>query len=227
MSSEFPEGTPGRGSGPAEGPSGGDASTAGSGGARAQASEAFGDSANASGERANRGGDSAREDGTSGQDLARAALRAARERSGRSGRPQAGRKKAPSRRRRGWSGAGDDEQRDPQAFGNLASRLASDRGWSDRLAGGHLFGRWTELVGEEIAAHSKPVELREGVLTLQAESTAWATQLRLLQRQIVQRISDGLGQRLVRSIRVQGPAAPSWRYGPRHVQGRGPRDTYG
>lgn len=208
MSSEFSEGALGRGDGPAEGASGGEASTSGSG------------------ERANRGGDPAREDGTSGQDLARAALRAARQRSGRSGRSQGGRKKAPSRRRRGWSGAGDDE-RDPQAFGNLASRLASDRGWSDRLAGGHLFGRWTELVGEEIAAHSKPVELREGVLTLQAESTAWATQLRLLQRQIVQRISDGLGQQLVRSIRVQGPAAPSWRYGPRHVQGRGPRDTYG
>ncbi|WP_207631138.1 MULTISPECIES: DciA family protein [unclassified Actinopolyspora] len=215
MSSEFSEEAPERGSGPVEGSSGGETAESGRG------------SPGGSGERASRGGDSARADGTSGQDLARAALRAARQRSGGSGRPPDGRRRAPSRRRRGWSGAGEDDQRDPQAFGRLASRLASDRGWSDRLAGGHLFGRWTELVGDEIAAHSKPVELREGVLTLQAESTAWATQLRLLQRQIVQRISDGLGQRLVRSIRVQGPAAPSWRYGPRHVQGRGPRDTYG
>jgi predicted nucleic acid-binding Zn ribbon protein len=32
---------------------------------------------------------------------------------------------------------------------------------------------------------------------------------------------------VVKRLKVLGPAAPSWRYGPRHVPGRGPRDTYG
>lgn len=90
-----------------------------------------------------------------------------------------------------------------------------------------MFGRWRTLVGEDIAEHTKPVALQDGELTVQAASTAWATQLRLLQRQILKRISDGVGRDVVRRIKVQGPAAPSWRYGPRHVQGRGPRDTYG
>ena len=31
----------------------------------------------------------------------------------------------------------------------------------------------------------------------------------------------------VESIRVSGPDAPTWKRGPRTVQGRGPRDTYG
>lgn len=168
-----------------------------------------------------------------GADLARAALQAAREQSktrGR-GRPpkngRAGSRNArASARRRGWSGAGTDE-RDPQPLGRVASRIVADQGWGERLAGGQVFGRWASLVGDEIAEHTKPVALQEGVLTVQAQSTAWATQLRLLQRQIVQRIADGLGQGVVRRIKVQGPAAPSWRYGPKHIPGRGPRDTYG
>jgi len=65
------------------------------------------------------------------------------------------------------------------------------------------------------------------VLTVQAESTAWATQLRLLQRQLLAKIAAGVGDGVVKRLKVRGPLAPSWRYGPRHVSGRGPRDTYG
>ncbi|WP_345380418.1 DUF721 domain-containing protein [Actinomycetospora straminea] len=129
-------------------------------------------------------------------------------------------------RRRGWSGSGADD-RDPQTLGRLASRLSGDRGWAPKLANGSVFGRWAELVGAEVAEHARPESLRDGVLTVQADSTAWATQLRLLQRQLVARLAAGLGDGVVTSMRIHGPAAPSWRRGPRHVSGRGPRDTYG
>ena len=161
-----------------------------------------------------------------GPDLARAALQAAREQSQtkRGGVKRSGIRTG--RRRRGWSGPGADE-RDPQPLGRLASRIAAERGWADHLSGGRVFGEWSTLVGGDVAEHTKPVALKDGELTVQAESTAWATQLRLLQRQIIKRISDGVGKDVVRRIKVQGPAAPSWRHGPRHVPGRGPRDTYG
>lgn len=177
------------------------------------------------------GGEAAGSSGDSsprGADLARAALQAAREQTkarGR-GRPPKRLKSTGARRKRGWSGPGTDD-RDPQPLGRVASRIAADHGWAERLAGGQVFGRWAALVGDEVAEHTKPVALQEGELTVQAESTAWATQLRLLQRQILKRIADALGKDVVRRIKVQGPAAPSWRYGPRHIPGRGPRDTYG
>lgn len=165
-----------------------------------------------------------------GPDLARAALRAAKEASG---GPTPARNKqikrrfvAGSRRRRRWSGAQPDN-RDPQPLGRLASRLAADRGWTGRLATGQLFGRWSAIVGEDVAEHAQPVALREGELTIRAESTAWATQLRLLQRQLLTKIAAGVGNGVVTRLKVHGPATPSWRYGHRHVRGRGPRDTYG
>ncbi|WP_228771559.1 DciA family protein [Actinokineospora iranica] len=130
------------------------------------------------------------------------------------------------RRRRRWSGAGADD-RDPQPLGRLASRIAVDRGWQDQLAGGQVFARWAALVGAELAQHAKPVALKDGELTVAAESTAWATQLRLLQRELLVKIARGVGPDVVRKLKIQGPSTPSWRYGPRHVPGRGPRDTYG
>jgi predicted nucleic acid-binding Zn ribbon protein len=165
-----------------------------------------------------------------GPDLARAALAAAREASG--GPSAAGKKQVKrkftgqSRRRRRWSGPNSDE-RDPQPLGRLASRIAAERGWSGRLTTGQLFGRWSAIVGEDVAEHAQPVSLKDGELTIQAHSTAWATQLRLLQRQLLVKIAAGVGDGVVKQLKVYGPSKPSWRYGPRHVRGRGPRDTYG
>jgi predicted nucleic acid-binding Zn ribbon protein len=166
-----------------------------------------------------------------GADLARDALRAAREASAkrssqRSAENEGRRSATPRGRRRRWSGAGPDE-RDPQPFGRLVSRVSLDRGWSPRLTDATVLSRWPQLVGAEIADHCTPVSLREGELVLQAESTAWATQLRTLQRQMLTRIAAGVGRDVVKRIRVVGPSGPSWRHGPRTVRGRGPRDTYG
>lgn len=167
-----------------------------------------------------------------GVDLARRALEqaraAAQARGAAVGRGGASPRRAvrPGRRRRGWSGPGADD-RDPQLLGRVAASLVRSRGWSEEVAAGAVLGRWDSLVGPEIAAHAQPVSLTDGVLVLRAESTAWASQLRTMRREILARITAGVGPGVVGSITVGGPSAPSWRHGERHVRGRGPRDTYG
>lgn len=164
-----------------------------------------------------------------GPDLAKAALETAKQAAKARGAAPARRRasgRQGARRRAGWSGARADD-RDPQQLGRLASRIAADRGWADSLSDGAVFGRWGELVGTDVAEHAQPVSLRDGELTVQATSTAWATQLRLLQRELLGKIAAGVGRGVVKKLRIHGPAAPSWRHGHRHVPGRGPRDTYG
>ncbi len=108
------------------------------------------------------------------------------------------------------------------------SRVSLDRGWSPRLTDATVLGRWPQLVGPDIADHCTPVSLRDGELVLAAESTAWATQLRQMQRQLLRSLAGTVGPDVVRRIRVVGPTGPTWRHGPRTVRGgRGPRDTYG
>lgn len=91
-----------------------------------------------------------------------------------------------------------------------------------------MFGRWAAIVGPEVAAHSAPESLTEGRLRVAADSTAWATQLRLLAPALVARLNAELGHGSVLRIEVHGPTGPSWSRGRRAVRGgRGPRDTYG
>ena len=128
--------------------------------------------------------------------------------------------------RRSWSGPGPDA-RDHQPLGRLTRDLAKKRGWSAHVAEGTVFGHWSSVVGHQIADHATPTALNDGVLSVAAESTAWATQLRMIQAQILAKIAAAVGNGVVTSLKITGPAAPSWRKGPRHVAGRGPRDTYG
>jgi predicted nucleic acid-binding Zn ribbon protein len=90
-----------------------------------------------------------------------------------------------------------------------------------------VFGRWRAVVGEQIAAHAAPTSLNDGVLTVSAESTAWATQLRMVQSQLIAKIAAAVGDGVVTSLKIIGPVGPTWKKGPRRVPGRGPRDTYG
>lgn len=129
-------------------------------------------------------------------------------------------------RPRGYSGPGPDP-RDPQLLGTVLARLVKARGWQRPTAEATVFGAWERVVGPDVAKHSRPVKLEEGELTVEAESTAWATQLRLLAGSLLRRIAAEVGHDVVRKLHIHGPAAPSWSRGPRRVRGRGPRDTYG
>jgi predicted nucleic acid-binding Zn ribbon protein len=162
-----------------------------------------------------------------GADLARAVLEAARVRRQAQGPPR--RKSASSgggRRLRGYSGAGPDP-RDPQLLSDLIARLVTVRGWQRPTAEARIFGTWEQLVGADLAAHCRPIRLADAELTIEAESTAWATQLRGLSGRLLARIGAEVGRDVVRRIQVHGPVAPSWGRGPKRVRGRGPRDTYG
>jgi predicted nucleic acid-binding Zn ribbon protein len=117
--------------------------------------------------------------------------------------------------------------RDPRGLGDTINSLTIQLGWNSSLAQSELLESWAELAGEETAKHSRPAGIDEGILTVHCESTAWATQLRLMRVEIMTHIATRYPDAGIASIRFQGPNAPSWKKGPRSIPGRGPRDTYG
>lgn len=138
-----------------------------------------------------------------------------------------------ARRRRSGSGSGYSpvqasySGRDPQGVGAVFGRLLSERGWNSPVAVGSVMARWAELVGPEIAAHCTPESFHETTVFVRCDSTAWATQLRLISPDLLRRFEHELGSGVVTAMKIVGPSAPSWRKGGRTVRGRGPRDTYG
>jgi predicted nucleic acid-binding Zn ribbon protein len=117
--------------------------------------------------------------------------------------------------------------RDPRGLGDVVDALAAQLGWTSALAQSDLLEGWRELAGEETAKHAIPDAITDGVLVVRCESTAWATQLRMMRSELLVRIGDRFPEADIQSIRFQGPDAPSWKRGPRSIPGRGPRDTYG
>lgn len=136
-----------------------------------------------------------------------------------------------------FSGPGPDD-RDPSLISAVAASIVHQRGWDTKINLAAVVGRWAHIVGPDISAHAQ-VETFEVtaaqadgsgasvILVVRADSSAWATQLRVLAATLTRRIVEELPPGAQVDMRILGPAAPTWRHGSRHVPGRGPRDTYG
>ncbi|NUR84568.1 MAG: DUF721 domain-containing protein [Nonomuraea sp.] len=120
------------------------------------------------------------------------------------------------------------EPGDPQLFGRAIMDLLSERGWEQSAAVGGVFGRWADIVGPDLAAHTRPETFEDGEVIVAADSTAWATQVRLLARTLIKRLNEELGHNTVTKVKVRGPQnAPRPTGGLRVTGSRGPGDTYG
>lgn len=159
-----------------------------------------------------------------GLDLARSITRAT---AATPGRP-APRRTSGRRRARPRSAGAHPDDRDPQLLDTSLERLIAARGWEMDLKVQGVFGRWAELVGQSVADHCTPESFSEGRLVVRTDSTAWATQLKLLAPTVVRLLNEELGDGTVTVIEVLGPHLPTWKKGGFGVRGgRGPRDTYG
>ncbi|MFK0143207.1 DciA family protein [Streptomyces murinus] len=151
-----------------------------------------------------------------GVDLARVALLAAKEaarKRGDEGGPAARRpKRLPHSLHRG------DDGRDPIGLGTALSRLMAEHGWEAPVAGGSVLEHWDEIAnpdfaGPDFARHVRAVafDADSGRLDLLPDSTAWATQARLIAAKLVGRANEHAQLRnhtaLVRRIEVLRPGA--------------------
>jgi predicted nucleic acid-binding Zn ribbon protein len=117
--------------------------------------------------------------------------------------------------------------RDPHGVGDVLAAFTRDSGWDAQLAREDVVLQWAEVAGPDTARNATPVAFTDGLLTVRCTSTAWATQLRSLRAHLLSEIVRRYPEAGVRDMRFVGPDVPSWKWGPRTVPGRGPRDTYG
>lgn len=117
--------------------------------------------------------------------------------------------------------------RDAHGLGDVLDALTARLGWNSPLAQSDLLASWALIAGQETADHSQPIGIEDGVLSVKCDSTAWATQLRLMRSQLLTKIITQYPDAAIVAVRFDGPGAPSWKRGLRSIPGRGPRDTYG
>jgi predicted nucleic acid-binding Zn ribbon protein len=86
--------------------------------------------------------------------------------------------------------------------GESLNRVTRDLGGPDAAVLTAIFGRWPDIVGDLLAAHSWPISLSDGALTIGVDQPGWATQLTYLESDLRRRIEEVSGADVVRRVRV-------------------------
>jgi len=124
-----------------------------------------------------------------------------------------------------WTVADGDEPtlkrvEGPTVLSGELAKVARRPGWGERLGAVRVWAAWDDMVGAELAAHCEPVRLAGKVLVVRAESPAWATQLRYLTAQLLERAETALGPGSVREVRVTVGSLVGSLEGQRAAEGR-------
>lgn len=95
------------------------------------------------------------------------------------------------------------KRRDPIALAGQIDRVLTDLGHGPVADAVRVRRHWEVAVGPEIAAHAEPVGLSGELLEVQVTSSAWAHELQLRQREILDGLTRALGSDAPRRIRFR------------------------
>ena len=92
-----------------------------------------------------------------------------------------------------------------------------------------LLGRWPAIWWDAVAEHSRPESFSAGVVTVRTDSTAWASQLRLMAPQLLAKLNAAAGRRHDQADHGEGPGRPELEARASAASGTGGArgDTYG
>lgn len=101
-----------------------------------------------------------------------------------------------------WRPLPDPHGRPPRPVSASLESVTRDLGGAGGPALVGLMRRWPEVVGDQLAAHCRPLSLRDGALTVGADEPGWAAQIRWLEADLMARLAQALGPGVVTRVRV-------------------------
>lgn len=102
-----------------------------------------------------------------------------------------------------WSPLPDPAGPPPTPVGDSVDRVLRGLGSPPSATLRALFDGWSEIVGEAIASTCRPVSLAGGRLVIAVPDGGWASQLRWMERDLLGKVADRLGEGVVTSLEVR------------------------
>jgi len=99
----------------------------------------------------------------------------------------------------------------PVSLGDALKGFLEKSDVGERIEEAAVVPEWAERVGPSIAAVTAPMRVSRGTLVVAVRSSPWLMELKLMEREIVQRINIGRERGKIRAIRfvmAENAAAP-------------------
>ena len=93
--------------------------------------------------------------------------------------------------------------REPVRLGLIINRLMQNMKAPSIDVLRAVFVQWPEIVGEDVAAHAHPSVIDGQTLVVVADDPTWASQLRWLETELIQRIEKVSGSDRIKAIKVR------------------------
>lgn len=94
--------------------------------------------------------------------------------------------------------------RKAEKIGDVLGPLLKKLGLERKLREARIALKWKKIVGERVAAHSRPVAVRGRTLIVNVDSSVWLTELsRYFKEKILSKIHDEMGEKRIKDIRFR------------------------
>ena len=94
-------------------------------------------------------------------------------------------------------------QRGPQRLGQALDRLLGTLRAPSSDVLDAVFGRWSDIVGADVADHCRPVAVEGEQLTVVASDPTWASELRWLEPEVLARCAEVTGTERISRLVVR------------------------
>lgn len=92
-------------------------------------------------------------------------------------------------------------KRGPEKISGILDSVLEQSGINRRSSERRILDDWEEIVGEGIAGNSRPVDIHDGVLYLEAGHPAWKQELNMLMPEIIEKVNKVYGPGTVKAIK--------------------------
>ena len=99
----------------------------------------------------------------------------------------------------------------PEKVAKILERLTTKMGIAARLEAEKAVVLWEEAVGKNIARRAKAVSIRNRILFVVVQNSAWLQELSLLKEGIIEKVNSLVGKEVVKDIvfRIGNPGKES------------------
>ncbi|HEY0303511.1 MAG TPA: DUF721 domain-containing protein [Longimicrobiales bacterium] len=89
----------------------------------------------------------------------------------------------------------------PKKVRETLQKYLEKAGISEKIEAAAVVPEWPQLVGDGIAAVTTPLRVSSGVLFVAVRSSAWLSELKLMEREILRKVNAGRSRGKITGIR--------------------------